>query len=167
MSGIATNGVLLRYNLNGGAYTDGPTASGTSGTFSFTPPSGGGTYCFYTIATDNAGNVEAAPGDASGDGCTVLNTPIADLRVSKTDQPDPVISGQMLNYTVLVTNTGPAAASSLVLTDTLARGVTFVSASAGCAYQVNRHRWGTAASLAVGATHAVTVAVKSTPARPG
>ena len=75
VSGIATDGILLRYNLNGSAYADGPTASGTSGTFDFTPPSGGGTYCFYTIATDNAGNVEAAPGDPNGDGCTVFNTP--------------------------------------------------------------------------------------------
>jgi len=75
VSGIATDGILLRYNLNGNAYADGPTASGTSGTFDFTPPSGGGTYCFYTIATDNAGNVEAAPGGADGDGCTIFNTP--------------------------------------------------------------------------------------------
>jgi hypothetical protein len=77
VSGIATDGILLRYNYNGGSYADGPTASGTSGTFDFTPPNGGGTYCFYTIATDNAGNVEAAPGGVNGDGCTIFNTPPA------------------------------------------------------------------------------------------
>jgi hypothetical protein len=75
VSGITTDGILLRYNFDGGAYADGPTASGTSGTFDFTPPSGGGTYCFYTIATDNADNVESAPGGADGDGCTIFNTP--------------------------------------------------------------------------------------------
>ncbi|MBN1140036.1 MAG: tandem-95 repeat protein [Anaerolineae bacterium] len=78
VSGIATDGILLRTNYNGGAYADGPTASGTSGTFDFSPSDGSGTYCFYTIATDNAGNVEAAPGSANGDGCTLFNTlPVA------------------------------------------------------------------------------------------
>jgi VCBS repeat-containing protein len=75
VSGIATDGILLRYNYNGSAYADGPTASGTSGTFDFTPSSSSGTYCFYTIATDNAGNVESPPDGADGDGCTVFSTP--------------------------------------------------------------------------------------------
>jgi hypothetical protein len=71
VSGIAPGGVLLRYNYNGGAYADGPTASGAVGTFNFTATEDG-TYCFYTIATDNAGNVELAPAAATGDGCTVF-----------------------------------------------------------------------------------------------
>jgi VCBS repeat-containing protein len=75
VSGIATGGILLRYNYNGSAYADGPTASGSSGTFGFTPSSGGGTYCFYTVATDNAGNVESPPAGADGDGCTIFSTP--------------------------------------------------------------------------------------------
>jgi len=75
VSGITAGGVLLRYSYNGGVYVDGPTASGVSGTFGFTPSSGSGTYCFYTIATDNAGNVEAPPAGPDGDGCTVVSTP--------------------------------------------------------------------------------------------
>ena len=67
--------VLLRYSYDGAEYADGPTASGTSGTFEFVPSGGSGSYCFYTIAADLAGNVEAPPGGADGDGCTVYDTP--------------------------------------------------------------------------------------------
>src|SRR5205807_7324823 len=38
-----------------------PTASGT---FSYTAGKGDGSYSFYTVATDKAGNVEAAPSSA-------------------------------------------------------------------------------------------------------
>jgi uncharacterized repeat protein (TIGR01451 family) len=72
VSGIAANGVTLYYNYAGGAYSAYGAASGTSGTFTFTPSSGDGTYCFYTRAADNAGNVEAAP--ATNDGCTIYRT---------------------------------------------------------------------------------------------
>jgi hypothetical protein len=75
LSGIATGGVLLRYSFEGSEYADGPTASGGSGTFQYTPSRGGGTYCFYTVATDLAGNVEAPPEGPDGDGCTLYNTP--------------------------------------------------------------------------------------------
>jgi len=73
-SGIATNGVTLWYKFGtGGTWTADGTASGTNGTFNFTPSNGDGTYCFQTIATDNAGNVEAGP-TGNGDGCTLYRT---------------------------------------------------------------------------------------------
>ncbi len=40
------------------------TGSAGSGSFSYTPTAGNGTYSFYTVATDQAGNVEAAPTSA-------------------------------------------------------------------------------------------------------
>ena len=51
----------------------------------------------------------------------------ADLSVTKTDSPDPVLQGQELTYTVTVANGGPAQATGVTLTDTLPAGVTFVS----------------------------------------
>ena len=54
----------------------------------------------------------------------------ADLAISKTDDPDPVIPGAPLTYTITVTNTGPLAATGVVVTDTLPLTVTFASASA-------------------------------------
>jgi uncharacterized repeat protein (TIGR01451 family) len=55
--------------------------------------------------------------------------PSADLTLSKTDIPDPVVLGSSLTYTITVTNNGPDTAAGVVVTDALPAGVTFVSAS--------------------------------------
>ncbi len=53
--------------------------------------------------------------------------PGADLSVSKTDAPDPVVSGGSVTYTVVVTNNGPAIAVNVGVTDPLPNGTTFAS----------------------------------------
>ncbi|MBN1191251.1 MAG: DUF11 domain-containing protein [Dehalococcoidales bacterium] len=45
--------------------------------------------------------------------------PPADLEVTKTDGPDPVLAGENLTYTITVANHGPAEAVDAVLTDDL------------------------------------------------
>ena len=55
----------------------------------------------------------------------------ADISVTKTDSPDPVVVSQPLTYTITVTNNGPDEANGVSLTDTLPTGVTFVSANSG------------------------------------
>ena len=52
---------------------------------------------------------------------------VTNLAVSKTDDPDPVILGQPLTYTITVTNSGPSAAATVDLTDDLPAGATFGS----------------------------------------
>jgi uncharacterized repeat protein (TIGR01451 family) len=54
----------------------------------------------------------------------------ADLKVTKTDGPDPVALGSALTYTIQVQNLGPDAATGVVVTDSLPREVDFVSATA-------------------------------------
>lgn len=54
----------------------------------------------------------------------------ADLAITKTDSPDPVTVGTALTYTIGVQNLGPDAASGVTVTDQLAKGLDFVSASA-------------------------------------
>ena len=54
---------------------------------------------------------------------------ITDLSITQTDSPDPVGVGANLTYSITVTNNGPSKASSVIITDTLPAGVTFVSAT--------------------------------------
>ena len=53
--------------------------------------------------------------------------PLADLSITKTDSPDPVGVGGNILYTITVNNAGPAAASNVVVSDSLPTGTTFVS----------------------------------------
>ena len=62
---------------------------------------------------------------------TTLVTAVADLRLTKTDDPDPVYAGDLLTYTLTTYNDGPSLAEGVLLTDTLPGGVDFVSAP-GC-----------------------------------
>jgi uncharacterized repeat protein (TIGR01451 family) len=54
----------------------------------------------------------------------------ADLKVSKSDSPDPIFVGEQVTYTMLVTNLGPLnTATGVMLTDTLPASMIFVSAT--------------------------------------
>lgn len=55
--------------------------------------------------------------------------PAADLSIAKVDNPDPVVAGEQLTYTVQVANDGPSDASGVKLVDTLPLGTSFISAS--------------------------------------
>jgi uncharacterized repeat protein (TIGR01451 family) len=86
----------------------------------------------------------------------------ADLRITKAGAPDPVLVGGTLTYTLTVANSGPSAATGVVVTDTLPSNVTLVSAtpsqgSCGGAAPVSCSLGG----IGVGAT--VTVTIRVTP----
>lgn len=53
----------------------------------------------------------------------------ADLGIAVSDSPDPVTAGANLSYTITVTNNGPSQASGVSMTDALAAGASFVSAT--------------------------------------
>lgn len=55
--------------------------------------------------------------------------PKADLSLTKTDSPDPVVAGQTLTYQLLVTNSGPSTALNVVVADNLPAGVSINSVS--------------------------------------
>jgi uncharacterized repeat protein (TIGR01451 family) len=71
----------------------------------------------------------------------------ADLSVTKSDSPDPVVAGGNLTYSIGVANAGPEAASTVTLSDTTPVGTTFVSLLAPAGW--------TCTSPAVGATGAI------------
>lgn len=90
---------------------------------------------------------------------------LADLSVSKGDNPDPVMAGNDLTYTVTVTNNGPSTATSVILTDTLPSGVAFVSASPGCSFSAPNSVICSLGTIAGGSSVVVTIVVR--PNTPG
>jgi uncharacterized repeat protein (TIGR01451 family) len=59
---------------------------------------------------------------------TITSQP--ELSISKIDDPDPVEPGSMLVYTITYGNTGTMTATGVTVTDTLPKGVDFITASA-------------------------------------
>lgn len=106
--------------------------------------------------------------DGQGSG-TILNDDVAasaDLSVSLVDSSDPVLPGEILSYTVTVTNAGADEATAVSWSDTLATGTTFVSLSSPAGWSCTTPAVGSpgtascsAFSLAAGASGVATLNV--------
>ena len=84
-------------------------------------------------------------------------TSLADLQITKT-APASVLAMSNLTYAIAVTNFGPSSASSVVVTDSLPTGVTFVNASGNGANNSGVVSWNLG-SLAAGQSSNLTVTV--------
>jgi len=91
-----------------------------------------------TINVANSGAITLVNGDSISTGSQTV--PLlqpkdffnadADVSVTKTDDPDPVVQGGTLTtYTIIVSNAGPSVANSVIVYDELDINVAFVSAS--------------------------------------
>jgi uncharacterized repeat protein (TIGR01451 family) len=90
----------------------------------------------------------------------IVNPAPPDLSISKTDSPDPVFIGSNVTYSIIVTNSGATTAQSVVVTDNLPAGVSFVSCvstGAGVCGGTANNRTVTFASLASGASRTITL----------
>ncbi len=83
---------------------------------------------------------------------------LADLSVTKTASAT-VIAGDTVRYVITVSNAGPTAATSVVVTDTLPAGATFVRATGSPVLAGRVLTWPTIATLAVNAPRVDTVVV--------
>jgi uncharacterized repeat protein (TIGR01451 family) len=86
------------------------------------------------VSTNTASVSSALPDLTPANNSTSITTTVAgalaDLSISKSDDPDPVNIGSPLTYTLHITNTGPNPAATVRVTDTLPSGVALVSVSA-------------------------------------
>jgi virginiamycin B lyase len=107
------------------------------------------------------GNVWFVEHGANKVGEVVLSTPVSgpDLAVSGTASSS-VATGQKVTYTLTATNNGTAAATDVILTETLPAGATFVSATGG-ATPVSGVLTFPLGNLVAGATASVTMVVTS------
>jgi uncharacterized repeat protein (TIGR01451 family) len=99
-------------------------------------------------------------GFSAGAGAVVGAT---DLVLTKSDNPDPVVKGSNLTYTIQVQNTGTNDASNVVVTDTLPGQVDFVSATPS---QGSCDRAGSTVTCTLGQVNAGTTATVTIVIRP-
>lgn len=113
------------------------------------------------VTSSTAGTYTNGPANVSASG---LNPPgsstvqflAADLSLTKTASPSPAVPGTNETYTLAVKNNGPDAAQSVVVSDPLPSGLTFVSAGTGCSYAAGKVTC-TQSSLASGSTASFSV----------
>jgi uncharacterized repeat protein (TIGR01451 family) len=124
-SGTAVNGAVQRLTTIGAAtnVTE-AAATGYSTTANCTGLGSGGT-ATYNAGTRTIALDAAATAAGSAIVCDFTNTAVVNLAVTKTATPNGTyLPGQSLNYTITVTNNGPAAASGISVTDTVPSNVT-------------------------------------------
>ncbi|GIV98406.1 MAG: hypothetical protein KatS3mg057_3063 [Herpetosiphonaceae bacterium] len=85
-----------------------------------------------------------------------------DLSIDMSDDPDPLLLGNLLQYTIVVSNTGPSDAVDVIVTDALPSGVIFVGASTGCNEDTPGSVICTIGSLASGASNTLLISVQPT-----
>jgi uncharacterized repeat protein (TIGR01451 family) len=155
-----------------------PSAYPPSPVFSNPAPAGPYTAALSTFNAQNPNGLWSLYilDDSSGDSGFVAGgwglsftsiTPVnqlADLGLSITANPDPVLSGDNLTYTFLITNAGPNGATGVTFTNAIPVGATLVSAVASQGNLVSSGNViiGNLASLDANASATVTVVVRPT-----
>ena len=92
-----------------------------------TPGDGSGNGAVNT-ATVSTTSTDPNPGDNTAS-YTLSSAPQANLTMTKTVSPDPVVAGQTVTWTLVTRNTGPSTANNVTVTDQVPSGITGISAS--------------------------------------
>jgi uncharacterized repeat protein (TIGR01451 family) len=110
------------------------------------------------MAQDQTGNREDPPSEA--DATTQVVTAGADLAITKTVAPNPVLTGSNITYTIIVANNRPGDAADVTVTDNLPASTTFVSCSStggGVCAGSGNNRTVTFTSIAAGVSATTTL----------
>ena len=127
-SSLPSPGVTGAINFIGNPPSGGPPPVGT-----YTIPANSSLVLCYTVnvpSTNGTFNnsATAISGSSSvGPASAPITVGSSDVSVTKTDSPDPVVTGNNLSYTIAVSNSGAVAATNVSWSDTLPTGTTFVS----------------------------------------
>jgi len=78
-------------------------------------------------ATVSGGNELNTTNDTASDITTIVSS--SDLAITKTGAPDPAKPGDVITYTLTVSNSGPTNATNVTVTDTLPSTVSYISAT--------------------------------------
>jgi uncharacterized repeat protein (TIGR01451 family) len=153
--GGTNNAGVVTWNI--GTLTAGTTGQTVSFTVNVTATSGSVDNTGYTI---EATGVVPIPGPPV---FTQISGAAANLTISKA-APATVVTGTNLTYTITYGNTGTADATSVVISDTVPAGTTFVSATNGGTLASGVVTWtiGTVAAGVTGQTVSFTVNVTAT-----
>jgi uncharacterized repeat protein (TIGR01451 family) len=92
-------------------------------------PSGANTAILTNTATVVTSSTDPSPVNNTASVVATVNRPVADLALTQTVAPNPVVVGYSLTNTVFITNNGPGAALSVVLTQPLPPGAGFIAGS--------------------------------------
>lgn len=114
---------------------------------------------------------DSIPANNSSSTTTLVTTPVlADVTVTNTGAPDPVVVGNNLTYTQVVTNNGPSAAANVTLTEAIPANTTFQSIVVPAGWSCTTPAVGAtgtiqcvASSLASGASSSFSVVVNVSP----
>ncbi len=142
---VPANTTFVSFTQNTGpSFTISAPAVGGTGTITATvaslPSGGSATFTFVvnvgasvpngTIITNTAMATSATTDPTAGNNSATATTtvmPQADLSITKSDSPDPIVTGQNVTYTLTVSNAGPSDSTGVTVTDTLPANLTFVS----------------------------------------
>jgi hypothetical protein len=133
----------------------------------FIDPSAQGTLSNTATVTPPSSVTDSSPADNTATDADTLSGQ-ADLALTATATPSPVVAGTDLTYSMTVTNNGPSDAQGTVLTDTLPAGTVFqsVAVSQGTASTAGGTVTANLGTVPAGGTATVTVVVRIPPGTP-
>ena len=155
VSSSATQGI---YSSGTGIWSVGSVANGSSKTLTITATVNAGTNGTTIVnsaavtASDQADSNAGNDGDSAG-----ITVQSVDVAVTKTVDDASPSEGGTINYSVVVANAGPDAATNVAVTDVLPAGVTFVSSAATQGAYVSGTGVWSVAGLASGAADTLTI----------